>query len=128
MLQANTVEFAYQSCGRGPMSCSICLDDIREGDMCRRLPCMHVFHRMKACDIDAHLVRNKTCPVCKVPIDIASDEVFADVPPSRSLRHTISKLQAGFREFQTVVSSVREMLQALGSVSLQEALLADDQT
>ena len=29
----------------------------------------------EACDIDAHLVRNKTCPVCKVPIDIASDEV-----------------------------------------------------
>merc|ERR1719329_259840 len=60
-------------------TCPICLETFRPGERVRRLPCMHCFHVVTAdsdpcqgrhCNIDRHLVRDKTCPVCKTPIDI----------------------------------------------------------
>ncbi|OSX71756.1 hypothetical protein BU14_0504s0009 [Porphyra umbilicalis] len=41
-------------------SCCICQDLLREGDIARRLPCMHAFH---AHCIDVWLSRHRTCPV-----------------------------------------------------------------
>lgn len=49
----------------GDEFCPICLERFVPGDLVRRLPCMHVFHKTKACDIDKHLKRNKQCPTCK---------------------------------------------------------------
>jgi len=42
-------------------SCAVCLSDFERGDMLRRLPCGHKFHR---CCIDKWLMRNKVCPLC----------------------------------------------------------------
>lgn len=48
------------------MECSICLNDIHEGDSSRRLTkCGHSFH--KAC-IDLWLVRCAECPLCKCQV------------------------------------------------------------
>jgi len=45
----------------GQCSCAVCLSDFEEGDVLRRLPCGHKFHR--PC-IDQWLRRNKVCPLC----------------------------------------------------------------
>ena len=45
--------------------CSICLENLKDGDCARRLPCFHVFH--KYC-IDAWLKTKNTCPFCKCEI------------------------------------------------------------
>ena len=44
--------------------CPICIDEFREGDVCRSLPipCGHLFHQ--AC-IDGWLEEQRTCPLCK---------------------------------------------------------------
>jgi len=46
-------------------SCCICMDDFRNSDKVRTLPCLHFFHT--GC-IDKWLLKNKTCPVCKFDI------------------------------------------------------------
>lgn len=50
----------------GDASCAVCLSDFGSGELIRRLPCKHVFH--KGC-IDNWLHRNKRCPLCMVAID-----------------------------------------------------------
>jgi len=47
-------------------SCAVCLSDFEGGDMLRRLPCGHAFHR--GC-IDKWLRRNKVCPLCLQDIE-----------------------------------------------------------
>merc|ERR1719419_1335386 len=47
-------------------SCCICLEDFKEGDNIRRLPCLHIFHRD---EIDQWLQRNHKCPICRTEID-----------------------------------------------------------
>mmetsp|Transcript_14699 Transcript_14699/g.30428 ORF Transcript_14699/g.30428 Transcript_14699/m.30428 type:complete len:236 (+) Transcript_14699:2-709(+) len=42
--------------------CSICLGNFADGEECRMLPCLHVFHR--AC-IDQWLTVSVECPLCK---------------------------------------------------------------
>uniref|UniRef100_A0A2C9W6C2 RING-type domain-containing protein n=1 Tax=Manihot esculenta TaxID=3983 RepID=A0A2C9W6C2_MANES len=43
--------------------CGICLEDYREGDLCRIFPtCKHIFH--SNC-IDVWLGKNLTCPICR---------------------------------------------------------------
>jgi len=57
--------------------CAVCLEDIREGQMTRTLPCFHIFHRHCA---EAHFSNEAgrgpagvvLCPVCRHPV---SDEV-----------------------------------------------------
>jgi hypothetical protein len=46
--------------------CSVCMEEFTLGDLTRRLPCLHTYH--KAC-IDRWLLQcNASCPICKVPI------------------------------------------------------------
>jgi hypothetical protein len=45
-------------------SCPVCLEEYRRGQIVRRLPCMHFFH--KRC-IGPWLLRNGICPTCRCP-------------------------------------------------------------
>ena len=46
--------------------CPICLDEMEAGSICRRLPCMHIFH--KDC-VDEYLMSKfPGCPVCRMSI------------------------------------------------------------
>ena len=45
--------------------CSICYDDIKEGEEMLTLPCKHVFHN--SC-IKEWLAKEKACPMCKQEI------------------------------------------------------------
>lgn len=49
-------------------TCVVCLADFDLGDVARKLPCGHHFHR--GC-IDRWLQRNKRCPLCMHPVDKA---------------------------------------------------------
>lgn len=44
------------------LTCSVCLEQVSEGDLIRSLPCLHQFH---ANCIDPWLRQQGTCPVCK---------------------------------------------------------------
>jgi hypothetical protein len=68
--------------------CSVCLEDVRGGEMVRQVPaCRHVFH--VPC-IDMWLHSHRTCPMCRcvvspaaevtTPKDAASEEVAAPAP------------------------------------------------
>jgi len=46
-------------------ACSVCLEDLLEDEVVRRLRCDHIFHI--PC-VDNWLRENKTCPVCKVEV------------------------------------------------------------
>lgn len=46
--------------------CSICIDDISEGDMALYLPCKHWFHEQ--CVV-LWLKEHNTCPICRTPIE-----------------------------------------------------------
>eukprot|EP00252_Welwitschia_mirabilis_P011926 TRINITY_DN2651_c0_g1_i1.p1 TRINITY_DN2651_c0_g1~~TRINITY_DN2651_c0_g1_i1.p1 ORF type:complete len:286 (+),score=48.92 TRINITY_DN2651_c0_g1_i1:266-1123(+) len=51
--------------GRGheeELTCSVCLEQVNDGELVRSLPCLHQFH--VAC-IDPWLRQQATCPVCK---------------------------------------------------------------
>ena len=54
-------------------ACTVCLDEYREGDEIRTLPCMHQYHM--AC-IDPWLLENGDCPECRRRID---DDDYAGV-------------------------------------------------
>eukprot|EP00164_Ancoracysta_twista_P003958 GFYU01005309.1.p1 GENE.GFYU01005309.1~~GFYU01005309.1.p1 ORF type:complete len:313 (-),score=-3.63 GFYU01005309.1:361-1299(-) len=59
--------FAYD--GKMPEDknkCLICISEYEIGETLRTLPCLHCYHQ--EC-IDPWLTSNKTCPVCKIPID-----------------------------------------------------------
>lgn len=50
--------------------CSICLNDVNDGDIVRRLPgCGHTFH--KSC-IDLWVLRHASCPLCKRDVEVKS--------------------------------------------------------
>lgn len=52
-------------------SCAVCLGDFEEGDVLRRLPCKHSFHR--AC-VDKWLKQNKVCPLCIQDVEVLSQQ------------------------------------------------------
>uniref|UniRef100_A0A7S0EH18 RING-type E3 ubiquitin transferase n=1 Tax=Hanusia phi TaxID=3032 RepID=A0A7S0EH18_9CRYP len=51
--------------------CPVCLCELEKGDACRRLPCLHMFH--KDC-VDDWLKRDRHCPVCKTDIVTGAQE------------------------------------------------------
>ncbi|KAJ8904282.1 hypothetical protein NDN08_000805 [Rhodosorus marinus] len=53
----------------GPRICSICLDDIVDGDQCRELFCAHLYH--SDC-IDSWLKKSNECPLCKRSLPLLS--------------------------------------------------------
>lgn len=57
------------SCGSGLEQCAICLDEYKESQVLRVMPCSHEFH--KDC-VDPWLVANRTCPLCMFNI-VAND-------------------------------------------------------
>jgi len=46
-------------------SCCICMENFKDAENVRTLPCLHIFHT--SC-IDSWLVRSSTCPICKFDI------------------------------------------------------------
>jgi len=54
-------------------TCAVCLSDLEVGEVARKLPCGHHFH--KGC-IDCWLQRNKRCPLCMHPVD----KIFSGYP------------------------------------------------
>lgn len=49
----------------GRECCSVCLEDFKDGDQMKNLPCNHDYH--VGC-IDQWLATNATCPVCKASV------------------------------------------------------------
>merc|ERR1711972_1264647 len=47
-------------------SCCVCLEDFKEGDEQRTLPCFHRFHK---CCVDTWLQQSGACPICKHRVD-----------------------------------------------------------
>lgn len=47
------------------LTCTICLEQVKRGDLLRTLPCLHQFH---ANCIDPWLRQQGTCPVCKLRV------------------------------------------------------------
>lgn len=52
--------------------CAICLEDYKEGEELRFLPCTELHHFHVDC-VDQWLERKKCCPLCKVNIDQKSE-------------------------------------------------------
>lgn len=68
--------------GGGGKDCAVCLAQFEGDDQLRLLPaCAHAFHA--AC-IDAWLVTNLTCPLCRASIRLTADDPLASLPSSRS--------------------------------------------
>lgn len=118
----NTIEFqvseteseSHRNCSLRNQVCSICLENFRDQDWVRRLPCLHVFHSGRECNIDTHLVQDKQCPVCRTPIDAM--EIDPHIPnknDSPELARAVTNLQRRFNEFHNIVSNMRVMLQQL---------------
>mmetsp|Transcript_103930 Transcript_103930/g.323953 ORF Transcript_103930/g.323953 Transcript_103930/m.323953 type:complete len:274 (+) Transcript_103930:129-950(+) len=67
VVEARTTTLTYDGAGasseNAPQSqCCVCLEQFRQGEELRMLPCMHRYHR--EC-IDRWLTRSPACPVCK---------------------------------------------------------------
>lgn len=56
----------FEATQKSDEPCVICRDDIKVGDVCRRLPCLHLFHR--AC-IDHWIGIKATCPLCNLKLE-----------------------------------------------------------
>merc|ERR1739848_90162 len=54
--------------------CAICLEDYKEGDTIRFLPCTDLHHFHSDC-VDEWLTQKKCCPLCKVNIDKPKNQV-----------------------------------------------------
>ncbi|KAH0465376.1 hypothetical protein IEQ34_005479 [Dendrobium chrysotoxum] len=49
------------------MDCCVCLSSLDEGDVTRKLPCHHMFHR--DCVDQWLAMRQRTCPLCRLSVD-----------------------------------------------------------
>lgn len=56
----------FEATKKSDEPCVICRDDIKVGDVCRRLPCLHLFHR--EC-IDHWIGVKANCPLCNLKLD-----------------------------------------------------------
>lgn len=84
----------------GPVECAVCLSDLDEGQMARRLPgCKHVFHR--EC-IDVWLASNASCPICRGNAEPARHEERAAASMSVACVVPIEMLH------EEAVSSIQE--------------------
>jgi len=61
----------------GHRGCAICMEDFREGDVQRTLPCFHRYHR--AC-VDQWLAQQAACPVCKHRVEEGAPEGIPAAP------------------------------------------------
>ncbi|KAF4660016.1 hypothetical protein FOL47_007351 [Perkinsus chesapeaki] len=100
--------------------CPICLEQFLPGELVRRLPCMHVFHKTKTCDVDKHLKRNKQCPTCKTPIDISYDylltiphDTAAIIPPEQPVEEEEEGGIVPTNEMSEQVADLERMLGGL---------------
>ncbi|XP_057807521.1 E3 ubiquitin-protein ligase ATL4-like [Salvia miltiorrhiza] len=60
--------------------CAVCLSKFEPHDQLRLLPiCCHAFH---ATCIDAWIVSNQTCPLCRSPVIVSDSEVFDKILPN----------------------------------------------
>lgn len=68
----------YTACGPA-VQCTVCLDDVCEGQVARALPCGHKFHR--GC-VDSWLLvaQKNTCPLCTRPVVAGRDGDMATIP------------------------------------------------
>jgi len=67
-----TLKFSSSSDESGRVSatlCAICLDDFREGEELKRLPCSPIEHLFHCGCIDQWLACSKKCPLCAHPVD-----------------------------------------------------------
>ncbi|GAX74856.1 hypothetical protein CEUSTIGMA_g2302.t1 [Chlamydomonas eustigma] len=67
--------------------CSICICDYEEGEVLRRLPCLHVFHQ--TC-IDQWMTQHRTCPNCRWAL--CPQEADANVGRRRGSRNRVQAL------------------------------------
>ena len=61
-----THSYSARSDGGAAAKCSVCWSDYASGDLLRRLPCMHQFHRR--C-VDQWLGAKRECPVCRQEVN-----------------------------------------------------------
>ena len=61
----------------GASQCVICLSDFLERVEVRRLSCLHLFHT--SC-VDAWLLHNRVCPVCRVDVEASAAQFRSDWP------------------------------------------------
>lgn len=62
-------------------SCAVCLENYKDGETIRILPCKHLFH--KSC-IDPWLLNHRTCPMCKNNI---LKSLGVEIPDNINLSH-----------------------------------------
>ncbi|TVU33270.1 hypothetical protein EJB05_25062, partial [Eragrostis curvula] len=68
---------------RRVVTCSVCLEDVRGGEMVRSLPeCRHLFH-VRCIDVWLHL--HATCPLCRSDLSPRRRGTAARLPPQLPL-------------------------------------------
>ncbi|CAE7392341.1 rnf12-b [Symbiodinium natans] len=71
------------------LKCMVCMEEFREGEALRSLPCLHRYHQQ--C-IDQWLSRNAECPICKQ--DITAPQ---DMPPPSAQQGARSRFTMPWR-------------------------------
>ncbi|XP_021835443.1 E3 ubiquitin-protein ligase SDIR1 isoform X2 [Spinacia oleracea] len=59
------------------LACTVCLEQVKRGELLRTLPCLHQFH---ANCIDPWLRQQGTCPICKLIVGSGTQDVLDSAP------------------------------------------------